>query len=211
MHWLPFLGLKAEEKPRFSQLPLEADVLVIRPASVHGTWQYHPIWQHVSPYTIVEFKSVHDEFKPSHWGKLMAYVGLTMQRQKLGLDVEIAGWLVVPYINSTLQTALERDRIELETLFPGFHKGRTSFFPLVIIEYNHLPLEAAFLELKSFMKQNPLLPQIMRQALLNWGETSGFLYAEYSTIDYIDSFSCWQVKRALQMKTAPLMPRRPKK
>jgi hypothetical protein len=182
IHWLPFLGLKAEEKPRFSQLPLEADVLVIRTDSLTGRWKEHAVWQHVSPYTVVEFKSVHDDFKPSHWGKLMAYVGLTMQRQKLGLDTEIAGWLVVPYINSTLQTALTRDSIGLETLYPGFHKGRTSFFPLVIIEYNHLPLEADFLELKSFMKKNPLLPQIMRQALLKWAQKSGFLHAEYSTM-----------------------------
>lgn len=156
--------------------------MVIRPATKRGKWSKHPIWQHVSPYTVVEFKSIHDPFKPFHWGNLMAYVGLTMKRERLGLGTEIAGWLVVPYINKHLKQVLERDGIELKVLYPGFHKGRTSFFPLVIVEYDFLPLEDPFLELKSFMKAGPSLLPVMRRALQKWLQESGILADEYSTI-----------------------------
>lgn len=78
LHWLPTLDLQVYGKPQFSQLPLEADILIVS-AAAEGAWHQHPMWRYLSPYSLVEFKSVQDPFETKDWGKLMAYVGLTME------------------------------------------------------------------------------------------------------------------------------------
>lgn len=180
LHWLPELGLQAEGKPQFSQLPLEADILVIQ-ANQEGSWKIDPIWRYVSPYNIVEFKSVQDPFQNSDWGKLMAYVGLTIERQNLEPETEIAGWLIVPYINRSLRKWLNLHQLKLSSPVQGFHISHTGIFPLNIVEFNHLPLEQAFVEFKTFMKKGPILLQVMQMALQKW-EKSRTLQREYTTI-----------------------------
>lgn len=164
LHWLPSFGLQAEGKPQFSQLPLEADVLIIR-KNKSGKWRKHPLFQYLSEYTLFEFKSVHDSFKLHHWGKLMAYVGLTMELKKLPAEAEVGAWLIVPYINKSLSTMLNKHQITLNSPVSGVHTGHTGLFPLVIVEYNHLPLEPAYYELKTFMKQGSQLKTSMLEVL----------------------------------------------
>lgn len=178
-HWLPTLGLDVEGKPQFSQLPLEADMMVITTHPT-GEWLQHPIWRHLSPYTVVEFKSIHDPFQAIDFGKLMAYVGLTMEKEKLPPEVEIGGWLVVPYINRQLHKVLRLKRLKLEQIQPGIHHAHTGLFPLLVVEYNHLPNEPMFVEFKTFMKRGTELRKSMLMALRKWQDSK--LYEEYTTI-----------------------------
>ncbi|MEZ0373669.1 MAG: hypothetical protein ACAI44_31550 [Candidatus Sericytochromatia bacterium] len=179
LHWLPTLDLHVQGKPQFSQLPLEADILIVT-TSPDGSWHHHPLWQHLSPYTIVEFKSVQDPFETKDLGKLMAYVGLTMEKEMLPPETVVAGWLIVPYINRALQRLLQLRHIELMSPVEGVHLGQTGLFPLVIIEYNRLPLEEPFCELKTFMKSGRELRLAMELSLRKW--LGSKLYKEYTTI-----------------------------
>ena len=107
-HWLPTFKVKVEEKPRFSELPLEADLLVIiLPQLHHPLWKKHPLWKHFSPYTLLEFKSVHDPFVASDFETLSAYVALAHRKYQLPSHQEVAGWLIVPKINQPLKQSLK--------------------------------------------------------------------------------------------------------
>lgn len=179
VHWLPTLHLIVKKKPRFSQLPLEADIIIIT-AQSQGSWQFHPLWQHLSHYSVIEFKSVHDAFKVQDFGTLMAYVGLTRRKYKLTATTEVAGWLIVSTINKALVDVLMAYQLTLKPLLPGFHHVHTGLFPLFIVEYDLLPNEDTFCELKTFMGQGEGLLKAMDLATEKWSDSP--LYEEYITI-----------------------------
>lgn len=95
-------------------------------------------------------------------------------------ETEIAGWLIVPYINKALQNLLRIKGLTAEHPLPGLSLIDTKLFPLVIVEYNKLPLDEAFCELKTFMKSGQDLRQAMELSLRKW--TGSKLYDEYTTI-----------------------------
>ena len=161
-HWLPQYDLRVEAKPQFSQLPLEADVMVIRRPDNHdAAWQSHPLWRHLSPFTVLEFKSVKDLSRPHPLEMLSSYVTLSFGKYEQPSGTEIAGWLVVPSMRGSVKTSLEAYELPLKETFPGFWQCRTALFPLAVVEYERLPNTEAFFGLKTFMATGPELQTAM--------------------------------------------------
>ena len=179
-HALPRHDLVVEEKPQFSQLPLEADILVIAASQAKLAWQKHPLWRYLSPYTVIEFKSVADPFRDHDLETLSAYVALTHRQHQLALQVQVGGWLVVSRLNKSLRQRLQNYGIELQNLFPGFWQAETTFFPLVVVAYEELPNTPDYFELKTFMRGGKELQETLRMGLQQLAGSN--LQNEYLTI-----------------------------
>ncbi len=179
-HALPRHDLVVEEKPQFSQLPLEADVLIIAASQAKSAWQKHPLWCHLSPYTVLEFKSVVDPFRAHDLETLSAYVSLTHRQHPMSLPTEVSGWLVVSAMNKALRSRLQSYGIQLESRLPGFWQAETTFYRLGVVEYNHLPNTEDFFELKTFMRSGQALRETLRMGLKQLAGSN--LQNEYLTI-----------------------------
>lgn len=179
-HALPRHDLVVEEKPQFSQLPLEADILIIAASQAKSAWQNHLLWRYLSPYTVIEFKSVSDPFRGHDLETLSAYVALTHRQHQLGLQTQVGGWLIVSHLNKALRQRLQKYGLVLQHIFPGFWQAETTFFPLAVVEYDQLPNTPDYFELKTFMRGGKDLQETLRMGLQQLEGSN--LQNEYLTI-----------------------------
>lgn len=161
---LSTLGLEVIRDPKLGELPLEADLVIVRPDDLSGDWQQYPIWQHFCAQNLVEFKSVQDEPRFGDFEILLAYTLHYRAKDKIAYDTELASWLIVPNLNKQLRMAMAHYQIELTEILPGFWSGRT-IFPLYVVAYNRLPFELPYSTLKLFIKSGQPVQQVFRAVL----------------------------------------------
>jgi hypothetical protein len=138
---LPKLGLTVKKKLKVGKLPLEVDLVVIR--RVPGQSVGHPLWDHLAPHSLVEFKSIADPFHLAHWHRLLSYGGLYRNQEKLSAEVEVALWLVVPMFPEVLRRYMT-GVTAWEPLLSGVERGRYGHYEVIVVAYNALPDAVAF-------------------------------------------------------------------
>lgn len=164
--YLPTLGLDVHTKVELGTLPLEADVVVVQRRRGSQKWKQHPLWQHLTHHNLIEFKSVSDPVKRGHFEKLMAYMHLYTLKMNLKYNQTLSTWFVIPAINQPLKDMLKHYDIDLESLFPGVWMGK-ALNPFYVVEFNHLPPEIPFADLKLFMKGGEPVKKAIMQRLLS--------------------------------------------
>lgn len=160
------LGLKVLQDITLGDLPLEADLVILsKPEHPDkNEWKNHPLWQHCTDQSLIEFKSVGDKFLTGSFEKLLAYTLFYRLKYHVSYDTELSSWLILPTLNKSLKTALKHYNIALEEILPGFWKGHT-LFPLYIIAYNDLPFEQPYHMLKLFIRSGQPVQKLFADVL----------------------------------------------
>ena len=160
------LGLKVLQDITLGDLPLEADLVILsKPEHPDkNEWKNHPLWQHCTDQSLIEFKSVGDKFLTGSFEKLLAYTLFYRLKYHVSYDTELSSWLILPALNKSLKAALKHYKIELEEILPGFWKGHT-LCPLYIIAYNDLPFEQPYHLLKLFIRSGQPVQKVFTDVL----------------------------------------------
>lgn len=161
---LPTLGLEVIKKIQLGKLPLEADLVIIRRSKENNKWRIHALWKHLTHHSLIEFKSISDPLEKGDLQKLFAYASLYFIKADLSYSEKLSTWLILPQLNHESQKAFKYHHIELMPIVPGFWQG-FSTYPFFVVEYNVLPLEADFADMKLFMKEGQPLKAAMALAL----------------------------------------------
>lgn len=161
---LPQWGLQILTEVKLGKLHPRADLAIITPHRGSRRWKKHPLWRFVSKQNILEFKSVHDRVEPGDFEMLLVYSLLYRIKYKIPYSQALSSWLVIPHITPTLRSALKHYSLTLKPLYSGFW-STDMFWPLYIVEYNHLPADIPFASLKIFMQSGKPLQEMLSSVL----------------------------------------------
>jgi hypothetical protein len=161
---LPQWGLQILTEVKLGKLHPRADLAIITPHRGSRRWKKHPLWQFVSKQNILEFKSVHDRIEPGDFEMLLVYSLLYRIKYKIPYSQALSSWLVIPHITPTLRSALKHYGLTLKPLYSGFWVT-DMFWPLYIVEYDHLPADTPFASLKIFMQSGKPLQEMLSSVL----------------------------------------------
>ena len=153
-YWHPYLAdllrrhcgqvLEVQETVTLGDLPLEADLLLIR----RDPAQELPFpYNFLGQYTLVEYKSPDDTADQAALVQLESYGLLWLQRarqiQRSGLTL----WLVASRISQNVSTAGGAEVVQTAALGPGLLGGRLDGFPICLVDLQELPFTPATLPL----------------------------------------------------------------